>query len=83
MNQEINENVSVLALFEKGAIKPCSVTWQNREYQVTKLNSRWRQKVGATYHIHLSVSIGADMSMELVIDTSDLSWRLARVDLAG
>jgi hypothetical protein len=80
--QEINEPVAVIALYDKGVIRPYRVKWRNRVYHVTNLVSHWKEKVGGEWHIHLSVET-KEATMELVIDPSDVSWRLARVNLEG
>ncbi len=80
MIQEINEPVAVIALYDKGVIRPYRVKWRNRVYHVRNLVSNWKEKVGTAHHIHLSVETD-EATMELVIDPSDVSWRLARVNL--
>ena len=83
MNQEINESVAVIVLFDKGKVQPLRIKWHNRVYRVKKIFNTWRQKVGYGYEIHIAVEVDSSDSMELVIDASDLSWRIARVTVAG
>ena len=82
MFEDINEPVAVIALYDKGVIRPYRIKWRNRVYHVTNLVRNWQEKVGNTRYIHLSVDT-KEATMELVIDPSDVSWRLARVNLEG
>ena len=74
----INKAISVTALFENGQVKPLHVTWNDRVYHVTNVNSVWRQTVCATKYVHLAVETREGTNMELVIDPTDLSWRLQK-----
>jgi len=83
MIQEINQPVEVIAVFNHGSIQPRRIRWGGRVYHVTKLVHTWRQKVGREYQTHIAVETDAYTAMELVVDPSDMSWRLATISLEG
>lgn len=83
MIQEINEPVAVIVLFETGKVQPLRVKWGERVYRVRTVFNTWRQKLVQGHELHIAVATDSATEMELVIDLSDLSWRLARVSIDG
>lgn len=83
MVEVINKPAAVIALFEDGKIKPLRVKFANTVYHVKKVNTVWRETVGATKYIHIAVETKEDATLELVVDPNDLSWRLERITTTG
>lgn len=81
--EELFEPIEVITHFQGGKIMPLRFLWNGRAYPVKKINARWAEKLGSAQHIHFSVSSGGPDCFELIFDTGDFSWQLARVYLQG
>ncbi len=82
--QDINEPVIVTARYERGRVEPIVVEWQDRAYHIAQTHRTWTEPVGGVKHIHIAASVKESGDhFELVIDPTDVSWRLARVSLPG
>ncbi|MCI0564720.1 MAG: hypothetical protein MN733_40145 [Nitrososphaera sp.] len=53
-----------------------SVTWNNRDYHVTRMNRTWCEAIGGRKIIHVAVETDEGTTMQLVVDPSEMSWRL-------
>lgn len=81
--EDLFEPIEVVTYFREGKIVPLKFRWNGRVYVVKHINGQWRERQGAAQQHHFSVqSDGADF-YELLFDTEDLSWQLARVCLEG
>ncbi len=82
--QDVNEPVSVIALYERGRIEPIRIKWRERVYHIAETHRIWTEPIGGVKYMHIAVSAKeSGDAFELVIDPCDLSWRLARVSLPG
>jgi hypothetical protein len=81
--EEINEPISVIALYETGGVRPYRLKWRDRVYHVTVVLHRWRERVGHRHRFHLTINTNMATWMELTIDSEDLSWRLVRTGTEG
>lgn len=79
MLQEIDEPVSVIALFDGIGVKPLRLKQGERVYHVRKVVNTWRQKRGLDHHLHVAVETREGLAIELVVDLADLSWRIAQL----
>lgn len=83
MIEEINQPIAVIALYDKGTVRPLRFKWGGRVYRVKKVNHTWSQKIGHSPYLHIAVETDGYNTMELVVDPADLSWRLARMSVDG
>lgn len=81
--EELFETIEVITHFQGGQIIPLRFLWNGRVYKVKKIHSRWNEKLGTTQQIHFSVRADGPDLFELVFDTADFSWQIARVYLEG
>lgn len=80
MAEKIDEKVSVNLAFDSKASKvyPKWVVWSGRLYPITHLGLHHTYKKGATlYHVFSVVS--RTLFLRLVLDTSNLHWKLTEV----
>lgn len=82
MNESINENIDVIALFEQGRIKPLYFKWRNRKYKIKKVNLVHSSKKGSAVLYHFSVSDESN-NYTLCFDSKDLSWELSEIYTEG
>lgn len=75
MLEQINEPIEVSARFEKGKLIPVSFIWQNREYEVQKVNLSWSQYEGRSKIYYFAVSDSVNY-FKLRFDSEKLSWIL-------
>lgn len=78
MYEEINERVSVVAIFKNGQAVPHSFRWRGRKYLVEKVNLVHEEKRGKEILFCFSVSSGGN-SYELIFDNLHLTWTLEKI----
>ena len=69
----IDAPVKVEANLVEGQVKPQSITWQGRLYQVIGVGRQWAAQDG----IHLLVELHDQSRMEICLGP-DLNWQLCR-----
>ncbi len=81
--EELCEPIEVIAYFQHGKIIPLKFRWNGRVYKVRQVNGQWKENQGYAQQLHFSVQVEDSDCFELVFDTADFSWQLARVCLEG
>ncbi len=81
--EEIFEPVDVITLFQNGILQPLRFKWQGSVYKVAKVQSHWMVPLGRGRAHHFAVSTGSPDSYELIFNSYNLNWQLARVGLDG
>lgn len=81
--EELFEPIEVITHFKSGQIIPLRFLWNGRAYPVRRLHSSWKELFGTTRQIHFSVQSDSNDCFELLFDTGDFTWQLARVYLDG
>jgi hypothetical protein len=79
MYQEIEEPIDVIALFEKGRMRPVRFRWKERVYRIAKVTGDWQSEVGRYRLRHFAVIDEASNFFELSFDQYDSVWSLAKV----
>lgn len=82
MRETINENVSVIMVYSasKRMALPHLIGWQNREYKVGKIGYHHKIYEGKVLkHIFEITDKDESMWFRLVLDTSNLHWKLEMV----
>ncbi len=81
MNEErLEEPVSsIFVLFEKGAIKPISFRWSNRDYKITKNNMSWIDRKTNPVRRGFSVTVESGEVFQLCYREGDPTWRIETV----
>ena len=77
MYEEINEMISVVALFENGRAVPRSFTWRGRKYLVETINLEHQERHGDDIIFCFSVVANGNI-YELSFNSQHLVWRLEK-----
>jgi len=59
MYQDIEKQIEVLALFQKGEILPLKFRWKGRIYKIMHLENQWKSDLREKNIWHFSVSYSA------------------------
>lgn len=81
--EEIFEPVEVITFFQNGRLHPLRFKWKGKVYKITRVNNVWSIQNGLNRQHHFSVTAGSPECFELIFDTKDFNWQLARVYLEG
>lgn len=81
--EEIFEPIEVITYFDQGVLKPLRFRWKGTVYKISQIHSHWTIPQPRGREHHFSVSAGSPDSFELVFNTEDLNWQLARVAMEG
>ena len=82
MLTEIGDSIQVQAVFDGGGLRPVSFTWGGRDYLIDEITGRWKAAQGRAVLLCFAVVCGADV-FELVLNTGNMRWTLARADVEG
>ena len=81
--EEIFEPIEVISFFKNGKIRPLRFKWNGRVYKVEKVNGQWVSHQGYAKQYHFSVLADSSDHFELLFDSSNFDWQIARVCLEG
>ena len=81
--EDIFEPIEVISLFKDGKIKPLRFKWNGRVYKINRLNGHWVSPQGYTKQYHFSLMADTYDHFEIMFDTSNFEWQIARVCLEG
>ena len=78
MLEKINEQIEVIARFNKKGLEPAVFRWNKKEYLVKKINMIHKARDGNDRVYYFSVSDEANF-FRLAFFTRDLTWRLEEI----
>ncbi|KKU92481.1 MAG: hypothetical protein UY21_C0001G0104 [Microgenomates group bacterium GW2011_GWA1_48_10] len=78
MYEEINERVTVVAVFKNGHALPYLFNWRGRKYRVEEVNLEHEERRGDELLFCYSISAGGN-AYELSFNNRHLVWTLERV----
>jgi hypothetical protein len=78
---EINESVTVLTKFSGGRMDPLRFKWNNRVFDVVRVNGKWEEREGQFKLHYFAVITKEDDYYELIYNTRTMGWTLVRTDL--
>ena len=81
--QDIFETVEVITLFKGGKIKPLRFKWNGRIYKINQIHGHWTSPQGYNKQYHFSLITDNSDYFEIIFDTSNFEWQIARVCLEG
>jgi hypothetical protein len=81
--EDIFEPIEVITFFQQGALHPLRFKWKGKVYKITRVNGTWSVQEGLSRQVHFSVTADTPDCFELIFDTADFNWQLARVCLEG
>jgi hypothetical protein len=76
---EINETISVGAVFSRGRIKPVWFVWKGRQVQIRESTFTWRTREGSAVILHFSVTDGQGL-YEICYNAESFNWRLTKAE---
>ena len=79
MYKDLDEQVSVTVIFERGEIRPLRFYWKDRSSQVSRVTGRWKAPQGDTWKRHFSVVDTADHVFHLTYEERNIRWAISKV----
>ncbi len=79
MATEVDEPISVGAVFADGAVKPVWFTRRGRQVRIREIALTWKTRQGSAPLLHFSVSDGMAL-YEICFNLLDFTWRLNRTE---
>ena len=76
MYQTLGEPIEVLAVFQKGKIKPLSFKWKSRVYKISRITSHWSAPVGKYKWHHFGIIDKDDNFFEICYDEEKYAWNI-------
>jgi len=76
---ELNENITVGAVFSHGEVRPAWFLWRGRKYAVGEVTYTWESREGEARLRHFSVSSGANI-YTLTYNGLACSWDMKGVE---
>ena len=76
---ELNEKITVAAVFPPGGIRPAWFVWRGRKYAVSEVAYAWESSEGLAGLRHFSVVSGANV-YELSYNTLECAWKMRGVE---
>jgi hypothetical protein len=76
---ELNERISVGAVFSAGEMKPAWFLWRGRKYQVGEVTYAWESKEGMARLRHFSVMSGGNV-YNISYNPVEYTWELRGVE---
>jgi uncharacterized protein (DUF2235 family) len=81
--EDIFESIEVIGHFKDGNLKPLRFKWNGRVYKVRQLNGYWVSHQGYNKQHHFSVISDSSDYFEILFDSSDFGWQVARICMNG
>jgi len=79
MDQEINQPVEVMVVFEKGRMIPVRFRWNGRVIKIAKLTGWWRTNEGKFRIKHFAVIDQNSQFFQLTYKERTAEWFLSKV----
>ncbi|MCX6832735.1 MAG: hypothetical protein NT028_11520 [candidate division Zixibacteria bacterium] len=79
MYQDLDDDIEVIALFERNKLKPCRFRWRGKVYKVTRITGDWASDVGQSKLRYFAVVDSSSNFFQLCYDERLISWKVAKV----
>lgn len=79
MYQDLEEDIEVVALFERNSVKPCRFRWRGKVYKVARVTGDWESRLGEGRLRHFAVIDSAANCFQLCYDERHCTWQVAKV----
>lgn len=77
---EIDEPVSVYAVFTESGMKPLVFSWSKRDYKIARVTAAHRSRQGESWNINIAVEVhGSEEAFEMKFSMPAMTWRLMRI----
>lgn len=79
MSVLIHEPVSVVAVFEKGQIKPILFRWKDKKISIESISFTWQTTQGKERFLHFT-AVASHTLYELIFNVHSLVWKLEQTE---
>jgi len=81
--EELNDPIDVVTVFREGRMAPVKFRWAGHTYPIARVAYRWVTREGAFPVYHFSVVAGDDQIVEIILNTQNMQWSIAKVHMEG
>jgi len=81
--EELNEPIDVVTVFREGTMAPVKFRWSGHTHAIVRVAYRWVTHEGAYPVYHFSVVAGGGQLYEILLNTQNMRWSLAKVHMEG
>ena len=71
--------MDVIAVFEKGTLKPIRFRWKGQTYKIARVTGRWKAPKGEAWLRYYAVVDSNDNVFQLVYDERHTGWMISKV----
>jgi len=75
---DLNETISVVAVFKQAKIYPRAFNWKNKDYKIEKITFQWQERCGREIICYFSVDTGASI-YQISFNNTSYVWRLDKI----
>lgn len=79
MYQDLDEPIDVIAVFDKGTLRPLRFRWKGRSLHIARVTGSWKAPKGETWMRHFSVVDTHDNVFHLAYDERRTRWTISKV----
>lgn len=79
MYQDLDDEIEVIALFERRQLKPCRFRWRGKIHKVDRITGDWTSDVGQAKLRFFAVVDSMANFFQLCYDERAMSWKIAKV----
>lgn len=79
MYQDLDDEIEVIALFERRQVRPCRFRWRGKIYKVDRITGDWTSDVGQAKLRFFAVVDSMANFFQLCYDERSTSWKIAKV----
>ncbi len=79
MHHDLDQPVDVIAVFEKGVLKPARFRWRGKTHKIARVTGQWKSQSGTDWVRHFAVVDTEDNVCELAYDERLTAWVISKV----
>ena len=79
MYTDLDEQIDVVVLYEKGTLKPLRFLWQGRSFKIARVTGTWKAPQGDKWMRHFSVVDQSDNVFFLTYEERSMRWAISKV----
>ena len=79
MYTNINEQVKMIVVFDRGIVTPRLFRWHNRDYKVSEISMRYQEREGRSVNYFFGIETDNGNVFKLRYNDEQLAWWLMEV----
>ncbi len=79
MYQELDEPIDVIAVYEKGILRPLRFLWKDHSHKITHVTGTWKSPKGESWLQHFSIVDAQGTVFHLTYYESRTRWAISKV----